>query len=327
MIQHVDYQYQDLINHVFTEGEHTKDRTGTGTISLLSEKNVVVDLRMGFPLLTTKRVPLRLIFEELKWFFSGSTNSKSLEDKKVMIWAEWGTPEREHGPIYGKQWRDWCTMEGPFSSDWVRAMYPKKAIDEMIFNPFGHKVYINPYTWLTVEDIDGDQLLYKHIDQLKMAEHLIVNSPESRRNVSTFWRVDQLEHMSLTPCHGTVIQWKPSGCGKYLDLKTYQRSCDLGLGVPFNIASYALLLELMARKTGKIARKLVYEFGDLHIYTNHVEQLKEQAVRKPTGNSVLRIKLDAMPADLKDINFEDIELLNYNPHPNTFVHGPMGVSA
>lgn len=319
-----DEQYLSLVKYVLEKGEVTSDRTGTGTISLLSAREMIFDLRNGFPILSTKKIPFRLVFEELKWFLSGSTNSQSLESNNVNIWAEWGDPvTREHGPIYGKQWRDWSVIVGPFGSKWVEDQVGIDLIRNLSCKPFGHKAWTNPYTYITVDSFENDQLVVKHVDQIKYALHCIQHSPESRRILVNAWRVDELDQMSLTPCHNQM-QFKVSG--DFLDLKLYQRSADLGLGVPFNISSYALLLELVARQTGKIPRYFVHSFGDLHIYSNHQHQLEEQLSRDPITSAQLKILRESIPEDLSDYVYSDLALTGYHCWPNSFSAGPMEVA-
>lgn len=318
-----DAQYLSLVNTVLRKGENTQDRTGVGTVSLLGTKEISFDLRDGFPILSTKRVPFRLVFEELKWFLSGSTNSKVLEDNNVNIWAEWGDPlTREHGPIYGKQWRDWSVIVGPFGSSWVKNKVGFDVIKQLSLKPFGHKHWVNAYCYYTVELIEDDQLLVKHVDQIQYVINEIALNPGSRRILLNSWRVDQLEEMSLTPCHNQV-QFKVSN--EFLDLKLYQRSADLGLGVPFNISSYALLLYLMAHHTNKIPRYFVHTFGDLHVYINHVDQLLEQSKRQHKPIAFLQVLCESKP-DISDYNFSDVILKGYEAWPNQFESGPMQVA-
>jgi thymidylate synthase len=326
IINQVDQQYLNLVKTVLREGELTKDRTGVGTISTLGFDSLKFDLREGFPILTTKKIPFRLVFEELKWFLSGSTNSKSLEDKNVNIWAEWGDPvSREHGPIYGKQWRDWSVVIGPFGSKWVQSQLSKSVIKNLSLNPFGYKAWANAYTYFTVESIEDDQLLVKHTDQIKYVIYSILSTPESRRILVNAWRVDELDKMSLTPCHNQM-QFKVTN--KFLDLKLYQRSADLGLGVPFNISSYALLLELVAAETKKIPRYFIHTFGDLHVYTNHKSQLEEQLERSQFSlPELFLVKPEGLEdVDISEYNYSDIKLNNYQCWPNVFKDGPMQVA-
>lgn len=325
-VNSADSQYLSLVSSVLENGEFTKDRTGVGTFSLMGSQELKFDLREGFPILSTKRIPFRLVFEELKWFLSGNTNSKVLEDNKVNIWAEWGDPvTREHGPIYGKQWRDWSVVVGPFGSKWVQAQLSKPTIKALSLNSFGYKAWINAYTYFTVESIEDDQLLVKHVDQIKYVIYSILSTPESRRILLNSWRVDELDKMSLTPCHNQM-QFKVTD--KFLDLKLYQRSADLGLGVPFNISSYALLLKLIALETKKIPRYFIHSFGDLHIYANHKYQLQEQLSRShyPIAQLDILKNHTNCEIDICNYNYSDVKLVDYQAWPNSFRAGPMEVA-
>lgn len=307
---HYDLQYKCLVWDVLKYGEKEhSDRTGVGTISLLANRELVWDLRKGFPLLTTKKVPLRLVHGELQWFLKGETNSLSLEEQNINIWKSWGNPEsREHGPIYGKQWRNWEVKEHWNSYDFIQ------KFGEASYNLLRETWYFSPnaYTKYTLVQASlNDVWVTKSTDQIKRSEHLIKTDPGSRRNIVSAWNVNDLEEMSLTPCH-CLFQFKVSG--QFLDLKLYQRSADLALGVPFNIASYSLLLEMMAKHTGKTARFFIHSFGDLHVYNNHVDGLKEQLKRSIKETPKLTIAKKNV-TDVKEYDWEDLTLENYDPHP------------
>ena len=255
-------QYLDLLQDVLQRGHRKDDRTGTGTLSLFGAQ-MRFDMADGFPLVTTKKMFTRGIFEELLWFISGSTNANVLEDKNVNIWREWGDPmTRDLGPIYGKQWRDW-------------------------------------------EGADGS-----HHDQLMQVIEQIKTNPDSRRLIVSAWKVDEIDRMALPPCH-CFYQFYVSG-GR-LSLQLYQRSADMFLGVPFNIASYALLLHMVAQVTGAKPGEFVHTIGDAHIYLNHIEQVKTQLERDPLDLPDLWIN----PAitDIRDFTMDDIRLNNYVCHP------------
>lgn len=267
--------YLRLLNHVLENGESHDDRTGTGTLSVFGYQ-WRHDLRTGFPLLTTKKLPLRWIAEELRWFLSGSTYEPDLRAQGVDIWKEWATPEqcakfgREEGnlgPVYGELWRKFPEADGS-GTDQIRNL------------------------------IEG-----------------IMNSPNSRRLIVSGWHPVCCNLVALPPCH-TLWQVKCHG-NTELSLHLYARSIDSFLGLPFNIASYALLAELLAYCTGRIARDLIISFGDLHIYKNHIDQVKLQLSREPRELPRLMFssQLDVGIEGLLGWRWSDIHLVNYRPHP------------
>lgn len=251
-------QYQDLLRRILSDGHRKDDRTGTGTISLFGAQ-MRFDMSKGFPLVTTKKMFTRGIFEELLWFISGSTNARVLEDKNVNIWREWGDPvTRDLGPIYGKQWRDW-------------------------------------------EGADGS-----HHDQLMQVIEQIKTNPDSRRLIVSSWKVDEIERMALPPCH-CFFQFYV--CDGRLSLQLYQRSADMFLGVPFNIASYAALLMMVAQVTGLQPGTFVHTIGDAHIYLNHLAQVDELLSRKPLY--LPKLWLNPEITDIRDFTIDDIRVEDY----------------
>lgn len=270
------YNYQALVSRVLEEGEWKGNRTGIRTKSLTGA-TLRYDLREGFPLMTTKKVPFLSVVGELCGFIRGYTNAKDFRELGCRIWdananknAAWlRNPYREGeddlGPIYGAQWRNYGDLG---------------------------------------------------IDQLHIAYNTIVQDPNSRRMIVTAWNPEVIDQMALPPCH-MMFQFLANEDHNYLDLVMTQRSADLFLGVPFNIASYALLLELFARATGKIARNLVLNFGDVHIYENHVPQCEEQIRRAPRALPAISIKTQARAGFDVVRNFSpaDIQLIGYDPHP------------
>jgi thymidylate synthase len=253
--------YLDLMKHVLDHGTKKSDRTGTGTVSVFGYQ-MRFDLSRGFPLLTTKKVHLRSIIHELLWFLQGDTNIKYLKDNKVTIWDEWADENGNLGPVYGKQWRSWATVDG------------------------------------------------RVVDQIKMAVDQLKGNPDSRRIIVSAWNVGELDQMALAPCHA-FFQFYVAG-GK-LSCQLYQRSADIFLGVPFNIASYALLTMMMAQVCDLQPGDFVHTFGDAHLYSNHMEQTALQLSREPRPLPTMRIN----PA-VKDIfafKFEDFTLEGYEPHP------------
>ena len=219
-------------------------------------------LQDGFPLLTTKKCHLKSIIHELLWFLQGDTNIRYLKENGVSIWDEWADPEGELGPVYGKQWRSWQTLDG-------------RTIDQ----------------------------LAEVVDQIK-------RNPDSRRLIVSAWNVGELERMALAPCHALFQFYVANG---RLSCQLYQRSADIFLGVPFNIASYALLTLLIAKVCELEAGDFVHTLGDAHLYLNHLEQAELQLSREPRRLPVMRINPDSK--DLFSFSFEDFELQGYDPHP------------
>lgn len=234
-------QYLELMEEILLKGERREDRTGVGTYSLFGRQLRFEDVAARFPLVTTKRVHWESVVHELIWFLMGDTNLKYLHDNNVTIWDEWADPAGNLGPIYGHQWRSWPAPE-------------------------------------TAAEVTGARLAY---DQIMDSIRLLKEEPHSRRNVISAWNVPYLDQMALQPCH-VMFQVSCRGKGyNTVDLHMYQRSADYFLGVPFNIASYALLLTIMARAAGKKAGDLIISFGDVHLYQNHVEQVVRQLRREP----------------------------------------------
>jgi thymidylate synthase len=267
-------QYHELVERVLREGERRDDRTGTGTLAVFGAQTRY-DLRAGFPLLTTKKVLWSGVVRELLWFLRGSTNVRDELTQFTPIWDAWADERGELGPIYGHQWRRWGAPFTQHSRD-RNALTPERA---------------GP-----------------GIDQLAQAIALIRSDPSSRRIIVSAWNVADLPHMALPPCHAFFQFYVSHG---RLDLQLYQRSADIALGVPFNIASYALLLMLVAKECALEPGVLIHTLGDAHIYLNHVEGLKLQLTREP-------LPLPSVPiADkaLAEIRFEDIELVGYQHHP------------
>ena len=253
--------YQDLLSQVMSTGVDKADRTGTGTRSIFGAQ-LRFDLSTGFPLVTTKRLHTRSIFQELLWFLRGDTNIAALNQEGVSIWDEWADANGDLGPIYGKQWRAWRGADGQV------------------------------------------------IDQLSEVVARIKRDPDSRRLLVSAWNVADLPQMALAPCH-TMFQFYVAR-GR-LSCQLYQRSADLFLGVPFNIASYALLTHLVAQQTDLAVGEFIWTGGDCHLYLNHLEQARTQLDREP--HPPPRLAIWRRPETLFEYRYEDFEIIGYQAHP------------
>jgi thymidylate synthase len=251
--------YLDLMRHIRDHGARKADRTGTGTLSVFGAQ-LRFDLADGFPLVTTKRIHLKSMVEELLWFLRGETNVRALQEKGVRIWNEWADAEGELGPVYGRQWRAWATADG------------------------------------------------RHVDQVARVLEQLRNDPDSRRIIVSAWNVGELEKMALAPCHA-FFQFYVAD--RRLSCQVYQRSADIFLGVPFNIASYALLTHLLAQQAELSVGDLVWTGGDCHLYLNHLAQADEQLSREPLALPTLALL--RRPADVAGYRFEDFQFLGYEP--------------
>ena len=291
-------QYLDLLRHVQEHGRFKADRTGTGTFSLFGAQ-VRFDLTAGFPLLTTKKVHTRSIIYELLWFLRGESNIQWLQQHGVTIWDEWADPDGNLGPVYGKQWRHWVKGSRP-----NRTTEPDEQ-QPTLFD-------LSEFTLTQKAIAPGSRVRGGEwgIDQIsKVIEQIQIN-PDSRRLIVSAWNVADVDTMALPPCHALFQFYVSEG---ELSCQLYQRSADIFLGVPFNIASYALLTHMVAQVCGLRAKEFVHTFGDLHLYANHVEQAKLQLTREPRALPVL--KLNPSVKDIFAFKFEDIAIEGYDPHP------------
>jgi len=274
--------YLDLMRHVRDHGTQKGDRTGTGTQSVFGYQ-MRFDLSEGFPLVTTKKVHLKSIIHELLWFLQGDTNTGYLTENGVKIWNEWATEDGSLGPVYGFQWRNWPTPDG-------------KLVDQ-------------------IADV---------IEQIK-------STPNSRRLIVSAWNVADLPDesispqanvangkMALAPCHAFFQFYVADG---KLSCQLYQRSADIFLGVPFNIASYALLTMMIAQVCELEIGDFVHTFGDAHLYSNHSEQVETQLSRQPFPLPTMHINPDIK--NIFDFTFEDFELVDYQCHPG--IRAPIAV--
>ncbi len=277
-------QYLDLCRHVLENGTHKDDRTGTGTTSLFGYQ-ARYNLEDGFPLLTTKRVYLRAILHELLWFVSGDTNIKYLVDNDVKIWNEWPYEIFKKSPDF----------QGETLEDFVQ----KIKEDEVFAKKHGDLGPVYGKQWRN----------FNGIDQLLNVIEEIKTNPTSRRLIVNAWNPAEIKDMALPPCHMMFHFYVNDG---KLSLQLYQRSADIFLGVPFNIASYALLLMMVAQVTNLEPYEFIHTLGDAHIYDNHVEQINLQLSREP--RKLPKMTLNPKIKNILDFKFEDFELTEYNPH-------------
>ena len=253
-------QYLDLMRQVRTSGDRQIGPHRHRHLSVFGHQ-MRFDLAEGFPLVTTKKVAIRLIIHELLWFLKGETNIRYLLDNNVHIWDEWADENGDLGPVYGSQWRSWPAPDGG------------------------------------------------SIDQIAKVVDSIRHNPDSRRHIVSAWNVAEVDSMALPPCH-TLFQFYVAD-GR-LSCQLYQRSADIFLGVPFNIASYALLTLMMAQVCDLEPGDFVHTFGDAHLYTNHLEQADEQLARLPMP--LPRMRLNPAKKDIFSFDIDDFELIGYRSH-------------
>jgi len=275
-------QYLELLDKILTEGNLKGDRTGSGTLSIFGHQ-MRFSLEQGFPLVTTKKIHLKSIIHELLWFLKGETNLAYLHEHDVSIWNEWADEQGELGPVYGHQWRSWPTPDG------------------------------------------------RHIDQIQQVIEQLKKSPNSRRIIVSAWNVADLPDesispqlnvargkMALAPCHAFFQFYVADG---KLSCQLYQRSCDTFLGLPFNIASYALLTHMVAQQSDLEVGDFIWTGGDVHLYLNHQEQTKLQLTRKPYPLPTLTI--NRRPETIFAYRYEDFCCVNYQAHEH--IKAPISV--
>lgn len=267
--------YLELLTDILENGVQKGDRTGTGTLSVFG-RQYRHDLKQGFPLLTTKQLHFKSIANELIWFLKGDTNIQWLKENGVSIWDEWATETGDLGPVYGQQWTQWPTKQG------------------------------------------------ETINQIDYVVHCLKNNPDSRRILFHGWNVEYLPdetispqenvkqgHMALPPCHLLYQFYVANNC---LSAQLYIRSSDSFLGLPYNTASLALLVHMLAQQCDLDVDEVVVTTGDSHIYSNHLEQVTTQLSREPRALPTLKIL--RKPDSIYDYRFEDFEIVDYDPHPS-----------
>ena len=295
-------QYLDLLKKIKDEGIVKSDRTGTGTRSIFGHQ-MRFDLSEGFPLLTTKRVFLKGVIHELLWFLAGDTNIKYLVDNGVHIW------DNDAYRFY----KELCAKQGvePIPMEEFLAATQQQTPSPLENYAYGNLNHVYGYQWRSWGKPDGSA-----IDQIKQVIETIKHNPDSRRMIVSAWNVADVEDMALPPCH-VLFQFYVAN-GK-LSCQLYQRSADTFLGVPFNIASYALLTMMITRECGLEAGEFVHTLGDTHLYLNHMEQVDEQLSRTPRTLPHMRLNPDVK--SVFDFRYEDFTLEGYDPHPT--IKAPM----
>ncbi len=289
-------QYLDLLSRIKSEGVVKSDRTGTGTRSVFGHQ-MRFDLGKGFPLLTTKKVFLKGIIHELLWFLAGDTNIKYLVDNGVHIWDN---------DAY-RYYNELCIRHGvlPVAMDTFLEAAQQRIVSPIEGYTFGDLNHVYGYQWRSWPKPDGT-----HIDQIRQVIDTIKHNPDSRRMIVSAWNVAEVEDMALPPCHVLFQFYVAEG---RLSCQLYQRSADTFLGVPFNIASYALLTMMIAQECGLKAGEFIHTLGDTHLYLNHMEQVEEQLSREPRALPMMRLNPEVK--SVFDFKFEDFSLEDYNPHP------------
>lgn len=283
-------QYLDLCKKILNEGHYKDDRTGTGTYSIFGYQ-VRYNLSDGFPLLTTKKVFLRGIIHELLWFISGSTNIKYLVDNNVHIWDDWAY----------KAYKNSNEFEGEDMKQFAERIKGLDANDPFV-KKWGELGPVYGRQWRNFNEEGVDQLAIL-IDQIK-------NNPNSRRLIISAWNPCEVDQMALPPCHSFMQFYVIDG---KLSCQLYQRSADVFLGVPFNIASYSLFTMMIAQVCGLKAGEFIHTMGDAHIYSNHVEQIKLQLTREP--KKLPTMKINPNVKSIFDFKIDDFTLEDYDPYP------------
>lgn len=284
-------QYHDLLQHILDKGVWKDDRTGTGTYSVFGYQ-MRFNLTEGFPLLTTKKLHTKSIIQELLWFLKGDTNIQYLCQNGVRIWDDWPYEKYKKSHAFG--------------GEDIRQFAQRIAADDAFAKQWGELGPVYGYQWRSWPAPDG-----KSIDQISQVTRQIKNNPTSRRLIVSAWNVPFIEEMALPPCHSLFQFYVLDG---KLSCQLYQRSADVFLGVPFNIASYALLTMMMAQATGLGLGDFVHTFGDAHLYSNHVEQAKLQLSREPLP--LPKMEINPSVKDIFGFRYEDFDLKEYHPYPH-----------
>jgi len=305
----MEKEYLDLAKKILEEGTEKSDRTGTGTKSIFGHQ-MRFDLQKGFPLLTTKRVFFKLIKSELLWFLKGETNIRFLLENNNHIWDEWAFERYVKSEDYkGPDMTDFglrsqADPEFKIVYDNEMAAFREKVLtDDAFSEKYGSLGNVYGAQWRAWQTKDGG-----FIDQIKDVIENIKQNPDSRRHIVSAWNPEEVPSMALPPCH-TLFQFYVDG--DKLSCQLYQRSGDVFLGVPFNIASYALLTHLVAQETGLQVGEFIHTLGDAHLYLNHIDQINEQLSREPKEFPTIKLNTDK---SIFDFEMDDIVIENYHPH-------------
>ncbi|WP_027108403.1 thymidylate synthase [Lacticigenium naphthae] len=315
----MEEHYLNLARHILENGTYKEDRTNTGTKSVFGYQ-MRFDLQKGFPLLTTKQVAFRLIKSELLWFLHGDTNIRYLLQNKNHIWDEWAFERYVKSDAYkGPDMTDFgnrAQQDADFNKVYKeeKKKFTTQIVeDEAFAEAFGTLGNVYGAQWRAWKTSQGET-----IDQLKNVIENIKKNPHSRRHIVTAWNPEDIPHMALPPCHMMFQFYVADG---KLSCQLYQRSADVFLGVPFNIASYALLTHLIAHEVGLEVGEFVHTLGDAHIYSNHFEAIQTQLEREP--KPLPNLKLNTEKKSIFDFEMEDIEVVDYNHHPR--IKAPIAV--
>ncbi|MCT6926247.1 thymidylate synthase [Metasolibacillus sp.] len=312
-------QYLQLCQHILEHGNRKEDRTGTGTISVFGYQ-MRFNLQEGFPIVTTKRLAFRtLIASELLWFLKGDTNVRTLIAERNYIWNEWAFEKWVKSPEYiGPDMTNFglrAAQDEAFAKvlDQQMQIFNERMLaDDAFAEKYGDLGPVYGKQWRSWPASNGET-----IDQIANVIEQIKNNPDSRRLIVTAWNPAEVDDMALPPCHAFFQFYVADG---KLSCQLYQRSADVFLGVPFNIASYALLTHLIANECGLQVGEFVHTLGDAHIYSNHLEQVNEQLTREPRALPKLHI---TEGKSIFDMTIADIKLEGYDPHPS--IKAPIAV--
>jgi thymidylate synthase len=310
-------QYHDLLKHILESGVDKGDRTGTGTRSVFGYQ-MRFDLSEGFPMMTTKKLPFNMIANELLWFLTGSTNIRPLLEDKVHIWDDW--------PFKSYLLQNNLPVPAPNTPEWeagIKEFTERILADEAFAKEYGELGPVYGYQWRNWPTASGE-----HIDQIAEVVEQIKNTPDSRRMIVSAWNVADIPSMTksgLPPCHCLfqfyVAPADSEGGKRKLSCLLYQRSCDTFLGVPFNIASYALLTSMIAQVAGLEPGEFIWTGGDTHLYSNHFEQVKEQLTRTPKKLPTLWLNPEIK--DIFSFTIDDMRLEGYEADPT--IKAPIAV--